>query len=98
MLACGVVSTWTSVDGLGMGAVEVSSDAGATWREAQLGREMGRFAWREFRIPLGTGPVGPATVLVRARSRSGSVQPNAPTPNPSGYHHNAVQRLELEIT
>jgi DMSO/TMAO reductase YedYZ molybdopterin-dependent catalytic subunit len=84
-------------NGAGIEGVEVSVDGAQNWREATLQRDLGRFAWREFRFPLDTSRAGPLQVAVRARSRSGTRQPDKLTPNPSGYHDNIVQTVALEV-
>ena len=86
---------WDS--GAGIEAVEVSADRGQSWRDATLQRDLGRFAWREFRFALDTSKAGPLEMAVRARSRSGAKQPDKLTPNPSGYHDNIVQTVSLEV-
>ena len=86
---------WDS--GAGIEGVEVSVDGAQNWREATLQRDLGRFAWREFRFPLDTSRAGPLQVAVRARSRNGARQPDKLTPNPSGYHDNIVQTVALEV-
>jgi DMSO/TMAO reductase YedYZ molybdopterin-dependent catalytic subunit len=86
---------WDS--GAGIEGVEVSADHGQSWREATLQRDLGRFAWREFRFPLDTSKAGPLEMSVRARSRGGAKQPDKLTPNPSGYHDNIVQTVSLEV-
>ena len=83
--------------GAGIEGVEVSVDGGQSWRDATLQRDLGRFAWREFRFVLDTSRVGRLDVAVRARSRNGAKQPDKLTPNPSGYHDNIVQAVSLEI-
>jgi sulfite dehydrogenase (cytochrome) subunit A len=83
--------------GAGIASVEVSLDGRRSWREAALGRDLGRFAWREFRLPLSSSATGPLEIAVRARSRSGAQQPDALTFNPSGYHDNIVQTVTVEI-
>jgi hypothetical protein len=88
---------WAWDSGAGIAAVEISTDAAQSWRPATLGRELGRFAWREFHWPLDTSQAGPVGILARAVSRSGARQPDRLTPNPSGYHHNLVQSMALEI-
>ena len=88
---------WSWDGGSGIAAVEISEDAGQTWREAALGLDLGRFAWRGFRFPIDTARVGRHSFMVRARSRAGAQQPRELTPNPSGYHHNKIQTLELEV-
>jgi hypothetical protein len=84
-------------NGAGIQAVEVSTDGRQSWRAATLGRSLGRYAWREFRLPLDTSAAGALTVAVRARSRNGAQQPEKLTPNPSGYHDNIVQTVTLEV-
>ena len=86
---------WDS--GAGIEGVEVSADHGQSWRDATLQRDLGRFAWREFRFALDTSKAGPLEMVVRARSRGGAKQPDTLTPNPSGYHDNIVQTVSLEV-
>ena len=83
--------------GAGIEGVEVSVDGGQRWRDATLQRDLGRFAWREFRFVLDTSRAVRLDVAVRARSRNGAKQPDKLTPNPSGYHDNIVQAVSLEI-
>jgi len=88
---------WAWDGGSGISTVDVSLDAGHTWRPAKLGEDLGRFAWRGFSLGLDTSKSGRILVTVRATSRAGASQPEKLTPNPSGYHHNIVQSLELEV-
>jgi len=89
---------WAWDGGTGIAAVEISRDGGRSWQKSALGQDMGRFAWRGFGVPLDTSRAGSLELLVRATSRGGAAQPAALTPNPSGYHHNAIQALALEVT
>jgi DMSO/TMAO reductase YedYZ molybdopterin-dependent catalytic subunit len=91
------LSGWAWDGGSGISAVEVSVDGGQSWRPAALGKDLGRFAWRGFRFALDTSASGSRSIAVRAAARSGARQPELLTPNPSGYHHNIVQRLMLEV-
>lgn len=88
---------WAWDGGSGIDRVDISTDGGASWRDAQLGTDVGNFSWREFRMPLDTRTAGGVKLTVRARARSGAVQPNALTPNPSGYHHNMTPSISLEV-
>jgi DMSO/TMAO reductase YedYZ molybdopterin-dependent catalytic subunit len=88
---------WAWDGGAGIAGVDFSMDGGSSWRPAQLGKDLGRFAWRGFEVPLDTTRVGPLTVQVRAASRDGAKQPATLTPNPSGYHHNMIQSVPLEV-
>jgi len=87
---------WAWDGGSGVASVGVSVNGG-DWRDAALGKDLGRFAWRGFEFPLDTATAGHVTALVRASGRDGARQPEALTPNPSGYYHNAIQRVELEV-
>jgi len=87
---------WDS--GSGISVVEVSIDGRQSWREATLGRDLGRFAWREFQLPLDTSKAGPLEIAVRARSRNGATQPEALTFNAAGYHDNRVQAVRVEVS
>jgi len=85
-------------NGAGIERVEYSTDGRQSWREAVLGSDLGRFAWREFSVPLEPTQRGSLEVVLRARSLSGLEQPQKLTFNPSGYHDNLVQSLTLEVT
>jgi DMSO/TMAO reductase YedYZ molybdopterin-dependent catalytic subunit len=91
------LSGWAWDGGSGISTVEFSVDDGRSWRPAALGKDLGRFAWRGFRFALDTSAGGSRSIAVRATARSGARQPEQLTPNPSGYHHNIVQRLMLEV-
>jgi DMSO/TMAO reductase YedYZ molybdopterin-dependent catalytic subunit len=88
---------WAWDGGNGITAVDISLDAGQSWRSATLGKDLGRFAWRGFRFSLDTQRPGTFDVQVRAASRDGTRQPPSLIANPSGYHHNKIQMLSLEV-
>jgi DMSO/TMAO reductase YedYZ molybdopterin-dependent catalytic subunit len=91
------LSGWAWDNGAGIARVEVSLDGGRSWRSATLDRDSDRFGWRGFRWPLDTTKAGPLAVSVRATSRNGATQPAQVVPNGSGYHHNAIQTVLLEV-
>jgi hypothetical protein len=91
------LSGWAWDGGSGISTVEVSVDGGQSWQSAILAKDLGRFAWRGFRFSLDTSAAGSRSIAVRATSRAGARQPEQLTPNPSGYHHNLVQHLTLEV-
>ena len=82
--------------GSGIAKVEVSTD-GAGWREAKLGRDLGRFSFREFSTILPGRDQGAFVVMARATATSGETQVEQLMHNPAGYHHNVIQRLYLEV-
>ena len=83
--------------GAGIARVEVSTDSGTSWQEARLGRDLGRFSFREFALTAPTKEDGARVVMARATSRSGETQAERLIFNPAGYHHNVIQRLYIEI-
>lgn len=83
--------------GAGIERVEISTDSGGTWRTARLGKDWGRFSFREFALAIPTGERGSMVITARATSRSGETQVEQLIHNPAGYHHNVIQRLELKI-
>ena len=80
--------------GSGIRRVAVSTDGGTTWRDAALGRDLGRYAFRPWRFDVTPGAGSTLRLAVRAEARDGSTQPDALILNPAGYHHNAVQVAE----
>jgi sulfite dehydrogenase len=83
--------------GAGIDRVEVSIDLGASWQGAKLGRDLGRFSFREFTLAVPARERGSIVVMARATSRSGETQVERPIHNPAGYHHNVIQRLYVEV-
>ena len=83
--------------GSGIRTVEVSIDGGASWREASLDRDLGRYAWRHWRYVLESPRSGSVALMARARANDGSTQSDVLIPNPAGYHHNLVQKVEYRV-
>ncbi|HMK85920.1 MAG TPA: molybdopterin-dependent oxidoreductase [Steroidobacteraceae bacterium] len=81
--------------GSGIKRVEVSSDGGASWREAVLGKNLGRYSFREWSLPFVPPARGAFSLKVRATSLAGETQPEQATWNPPGYQRNAVESLSL---
>lgn len=76
-------------------SVEISSDDGRTWHEADLdapGRH--HWAWRSWRT-VWTAVPGLHTLSVRATDTHGNTQPLRPEWNVGGYGNNAVQRVPI---
>jgi len=82
--------------GSGIRKVEVSLDGGASWRGARLGRDLGRYSWRQWRYDF-KPQAGSVTVLARAVARDGATQSEKLIHNPAGYHHNVVQRADYHV-
>jgi DMSO/TMAO reductase YedYZ molybdopterin-dependent catalytic subunit len=83
--------------GSGVAQVEVSVDGGASWREATLGNDTGRYSFREFAFSVPAREAGTRIVTARATSRAGETQVAELIANPAGYHHNVLQRIPIEV-
>jgi hypothetical protein len=83
--------------GSGIARVDVSIDAGATWRPAKLGQDLGRYSFQEFELRVPAVGTGEHVVMARATSRAGETQVEQLIHNPAGYHHNVIQRVRVEV-
>jgi DMSO/TMAO reductase YedYZ molybdopterin-dependent catalytic subunit len=77
--------------------VDVSVDAGKTWKPAKLGKDQSRYAWRLWELDWKTGE-GKYTLIARARNAAGQVQPLGQEWNPSGYLWNVAQPVDVEVS
>ena len=78
--------------------VDVSTDGGATWREAMLDDGFGSpWAWRGWRIDW-EPTEGEHVLCCRAHDGAGNVQPLEPEWNLGGYEVNPVQRVAVTVT
>lgn len=83
--------------GYGIRLVEVSTDEGKTWRPAELGKDYGRFAWRQWSYHFKPRGKGRHSVMAKATNRVGNTQTFELISNPAGYHHNVVQKIGIIV-
>ncbi|MBW3602458.1 MAG: sulfite oxidase [Actinobacteria bacterium] len=76
--------------------VEVSTDAGATWRPAELGQPLGRHAWAPWSYRWTAVP-GDHVLCCRASDADGNTQPVDQPWNVEGMANNMVQRLPVRV-
>jgi DMSO/TMAO reductase YedYZ molybdopterin-dependent catalytic subunit len=77
--------------------VEVSTDGGSRWKDAELTPQNLNFAWRLFKINWTPAKPGYYTILSRATDSAGNVQPIVASWNPSGYLYNAIDRIGITV-
>jgi DMSO/TMAO reductase YedYZ molybdopterin-dependent catalytic subunit len=80
--------------GKGIKEVAVSTDGGKTWAQAKLGKDLGRYSFREWKLPVKLA-AGPHELKVRATSNGGETQPDEPRWNPAGYLRNVVETVHV---
>ena len=85
---------WDS--GHGVDRVDVSTDGGLSWKAADLGEDLGRFAFRAFRFEAAAAS-GPVTILSRASNKVGQSQTPKPIWNPAGYNNNAYSSVTVTL-
>jgi sulfite dehydrogenase (cytochrome) subunit A len=84
--------------GYGIERVDVSTDGGTSWRRAELGEDLGKFSWRQWRFNFKVAERGDYTLMAKAINRAGATQTFELIANPAGYHHNVVQRVGVRVT
>jgi len=82
--------------GSGIRTVEVSADDGRTWTNAELGQDLGAYAFRPWSLGLDLTP-GAYVLRVRATANDGSTQPMGARWNPSGYMRNVVETTRVRV-
>jgi sulfite dehydrogenase (cytochrome) subunit A len=82
--------------GYGVSEVQFSVDAGATWRRAQLGPDLGRYSFREWSATWAPPNAGTHRLMVRAFNGIGESQGAQPLWNPAGYLRNVIEHVDLQ--
>ncbi len=80
--------------GSGIKEVAVSTDGGASWTQARLGKDLGKYSFREWKLKIALA-AGTHELKVRATSNAGEVQPAEPRWNPAGYLRNVVETVRV---
>jgi DMSO/TMAO reductase YedYZ molybdopterin-dependent catalytic subunit len=83
--------------GYGIRSVDISTDGGATWREAELGKDIGRFAFRGFHYVFTPERPGKYRVMAKATNVAGQTQVDRLIFNPAGYHNNVMRPLTIGV-
>ena len=85
-------------DGHSVERVDVSLDAGRSWRQADLHRAPSQWAWRPWSLTVDVKP-GPLSIIARAWDDTGMLQPESAESlwNPRGYGNDAWARIEVTI-
>jgi DMSO/TMAO reductase YedYZ molybdopterin-dependent catalytic subunit len=77
--------------------VEISTDGGASWNLAQLGKDHAKYAWQLWSYAWKPAKSGDYVILSRATDSQGRVQPDAAVWNPSGYLYNAYDQVKVYV-
>jgi DMSO/TMAO reductase YedYZ molybdopterin-dependent catalytic subunit len=85
---------WSGLGGIAK--VEVSTDNGNTWNEAEITENGGELSWVRFEYTWDAVP-GPTGLLTRATDERATSQPGQVPWNQLGYQYNAVQRVLVNV-
>ena len=92
------------IHGVAMGAtralrrIDVSVDGGQTWQEARfVGPDLGRFAWRQFVLPVRLAP-GQYLLASRAQDDRSQWQAESTPDNSGGYLHSGWRAHAVPLT
>jgi hypothetical protein len=83
--------------GYGIKTVLFSPDGGKSWREAELGKDLGRYSFREWTSNFTPNETGTLELKVRAINRIGQSQPDEALWNPAGYMRNVVEKTVVKV-
>jgi DMSO/TMAO reductase YedYZ molybdopterin-dependent catalytic subunit len=77
--------------------VEVSTDGGGSWADAELGGDGGDFGWQSWRFSWAADRAGEYELCCRATDASRNVQPLTAPWNAHGVCNNQVQRVKVVV-
>ena len=84
--------------GYGIREVLFSEDGGRTWRAAELGKDLGKYSFREWTIAFTPRRPGLHELNSKATNRIGQSQPLESLWNPAGYMRNVVETVRIHAT
>jgi len=82
----------------GVARVSYSIDRGQSWREAQLGKDEGRYGFRRWQTQLTLSSPEKYSLLTRCTNANGVAQPDTPNWNPAGFMRNVVESIDIVAT
>jgi DMSO/TMAO reductase YedYZ molybdopterin-dependent catalytic subunit len=79
----------------GVKRVAFSADGGASWQDAVLGKDYGRYSFRRWRSSFVPRHAGTYKLMVNATNTDGLSQPTIASWNPGGYMRNVVEEVTV---
>ena len=81
----------------GVSRVELSANGGHSWRKTALGRDEGKYSFRQWRMHIRAPRSGTLTLQVRCTNTKGEVQPAESNWNGGGFMRNVIERVQLTV-
>jgi DMSO/TMAO reductase YedYZ molybdopterin-dependent catalytic subunit len=79
----------------GVASVAFSSDGGATWQNAALGKDYGRYSFRRWQTSFVAKQPGDYKLMVKATNSNNRSQPATPNWNPGGFMRNVIEQVTV---
>jgi DMSO/TMAO reductase YedYZ molybdopterin-dependent catalytic subunit len=80
----------------GLAKVLFSADADASWQEARLEPDHGKYSFRQWEAPLRLASPGPHKLMIKAVNAAGSAQPDKANWNPAGFMRNVIESVSVQ--
>lgn len=80
----------------GVKAVDLSIDGGTTWLPTVLGRDEGKYSFRQWQTEV-TPAAGDLALMIRCTNDDGLAQPPTSAWNPSGFMHNGIETVRVKV-
>jgi DMSO/TMAO reductase YedYZ molybdopterin-dependent catalytic subunit len=82
----------------GVSRVDFSSDGGRSWQQAELGKDEGKYSFRQWQLRFPTPGKGSHVLMVRCTNSSAETQPDTPTWNPSGFMRDVIEQTPVAVS
>jgi DMSO/TMAO reductase YedYZ molybdopterin-dependent catalytic subunit len=79
----------------GVAKIDFSADGGKTWRPAKLGKDEGKYGFRQWETHFTISKKGSHSLMVRCTNSDGTAQPDTPNWNASGFMRNVVEAIPV---
>jgi DMSO/TMAO reductase YedYZ molybdopterin-dependent catalytic subunit len=81
----------------GVAHVDISTDQGQSWQNTSLGRDEGKYSFRQWSAQITAPQSGELLLQARCTNTEGAAQPAEPNWNGGGFMRNAIESVELPL-